>query len=347
MATTLWTDLIDPIEATAIARVEQQQLEDARGQTLARFLPNSPLNGDIAEFVVGQYGLVDEAKYRAWGAPPELGKGGPISTGLIKLQPMARSEVIDEQTQKDLAQLSDDTVRKSVANAIRRNVQAIVARTERSRATLIETGNLVVDQDNILINDLYGRDAALTYTLGTLWSSANTVDRITPLRTAVDTYASKNNYALPGVILMSRAVWASLTLGTQFATVLPGGATQPAQADAVRQLLASYDLPPIELFDKRTSVNGTATPLLDATKIYLLPAPVATAEQALLGVTYVGRTVTSQKADWGIPQSEQPGIVSAVFDGQQVGDSIEAQADACILPALWNANASAAIKVIA
>ena len=48
----LWTDLIDPVEATGIARDEQYLIETARGGSLARFLPNVTVEDDGVGFDV-------------------------------------------------------------------------------------------------------------------------------------------------------------------------------------------------------------------------------------------------------------------------------------------------------
>ena len=68
----LWTDIITPVEATGIARDEQYVIEQERGGTLARYLPNVFEDSDYVKFQVGSTGLVDVARYRAFNAPPGL-----------------------------------------------------------------------------------------------------------------------------------------------------------------------------------------------------------------------------------------------------------------------------------
>ena len=81
----LWTDLMDPVEATGIARDEQYVIEQAKGGTLARFLPNVFVDSDHVKFYPTANGLVDVARYRAFNATPEVGKGAPITGKTIDL----------------------------------------------------------------------------------------------------------------------------------------------------------------------------------------------------------------------------------------------------------------------
>ena len=118
----LWTDLMDPVEATGIARAEQYEIEKRQGGTLARFLPNVFVDRDFVQFYPSATGLVDVARYRAFNAPPEVGKGEPVTRRSIELPAIARTEPIDELTQKELARLPDARVKKSIESAIRRNV---------------------------------------------------------------------------------------------------------------------------------------------------------------------------------------------------------------------------------
>lgn len=343
----LWTDLIDPVEATGIARDEQYLIEQEKGGTLARYLPNVFVNSDHVQFYAGTSGLVDAARYRAFNAPPEIGKGAPLVRKTIDLPSIARNEPIDEMTQKELDRLSDDQVKKSIESAIRRNVQAISMRQELTRGISIDQGKVVVDLDNFWINDDFQRDAALTFTASALWSVAGT-DRLTQLGTWCDLYASKNNGAQPGSILMGRATWAAFASGTQFATALANGASRPGVKQEILQFVESAGLPPIEIYDRSVSVEGTITRVLPAGKINLLPAPVSpdAQEGSLLGATYWGRTVSAGFPSWGIEADEQPGIVCGVYREDKVGSPVEVQGDSIGEPVLRNANASATITVL-
>ena len=79
----LWTDIIDPVEATAAARVELAEYE--RQNSLAKYLPTIGVDGDTVEVFSTDDGLVSEANFRAWNAPPEIGDSQAISSTIVKL----------------------------------------------------------------------------------------------------------------------------------------------------------------------------------------------------------------------------------------------------------------------
>ncbi|MCM0622505.1 major capsid protein [Nocardioides bruguierae] len=345
----LWTDIIDPVEATAIARDEQYVIEQQRGGTLARFLPNVFVESDHVKFYPGQNGLVDVASYRAFNARPEVGKGQGIQRRSIDLPSIARSEPIDEITQKELARLSDDRVRKGLENAIKRNVQAISMRQELTRGRTIDQGKVVVDQDNFWINDDFERDASLSVVAGAgNWWADTTVDRLEAVRGWMEVYEGLNNHVAPGrMVFGSRAAYNAFAAGDQFKTLV-GNASRPPQADELRSYSDGASLPTYEIYERTVQVGGVATKVLDPKKVYLLPEPVAVDEEegSLLGATYWGRTVSSGYASWGIESDEQPGIVCGVFKDEKVGSSIEVEGDAIGEPILVSPNASMAIQVL-
>jgi len=348
MANVLWTDIMDPVEATAVARDEQYVIEQANGGTLARYLPNVYVASDHVKFYPGTNGLVDAANYRAFGGKPEVGKGEGVTRKTIDLPSIARTEPIDELTQKELARLSDDRVKKSIESAIKRNVQAISMRQELTRGIAIDQGKVVISQGNYAINDDFGRDAALGIVAPNLWSSTS-VDRLAALKAWKEVYVAKNDGLEPGRMLFSDTSWAALMAGLQFATLLGNGATRPALDSEVKAFLLSASLPPVEIYNRQYKVGGTLTKVLDPKKVYFLPEPVApdAEEGSLLGATYWGQTVTATYDSWGIEPDEQPGIVCGIFRDDQVGGSIEAQGDSIGEPVLASPNAAMAIQVLA
>lgn len=346
----LWTDLIDPVEATGIARDEQDVIEQQKGGTLARFLPNVTVDSDHVKFYPGSTGLVDAARYRAFNAPPEIGKGQGVKASTIDLPSIARAEPIDEVTQKELARLSDDRIRKSVEAAIRRNVRAISMRQELSRGTAIHLGALVVDQDNFWINDVFGRDASLSIAAGTGgWWADPAVDRLNQLNVWTNAYAALNNDEQPGrIVFGSRDAYNAYAAGNQFKTLVGASASRPPAPGEVASYLAAAGLPDAEIYGRSVSLEGTLTKVLNPKFIYLLPEPVDPNDEdgSILGATYWGRTVSAGFDSWGIEPDEQPGIVCGVFKEESVGSSIEVQGDSIGEPVLANPNASMAIQVL-
>lgn len=344
----LWTDIMDPVEASGIARAMQSEIERAKGGTLARYLPNVFVDSDHVKFVTTDNGLVDVAHYRAFNSPPKIGKGPGGAQKTISLPAIARNEPIDEMTQRAIARMSDDKVRKSIEAAIRRNVQAISDRQELTRGILIETGDVVVSNEpDFQINDVFGRNGALTFQAPALWSVLGT-DRLEQLETWCQLYATHNGGQRPGSIRMSSKAFSALARGDQFQTVLPNSASRPAFAQEVRDILLSHNLPPIDIYDRQVRVNGSMTNVLDPNKINFLPAPVDPEDEdgSDLGATYWGLSTAAQYPSWGLEPDEQPGIVCGVFSDDEVGSAIEVQGDSVGEPVARNANASMTVEVL-
>ena len=344
----LWNDIMDPTEASGIARAMQSEIERAKGGTLARYLPNVQVDSDHVQFTEGDNSLVDVAHYRAFNSPPKIGTGGGGKRRTISLPAISRNEPNDEQTQKAIMRLSDDKIRKSIESAIRRNVQAISDRQELTRGGLIETGNVVVaNEPDFQINDVFGRNPALTFTAPALWSVAAT-DRLEQLETWCQLYATHNAGQRPGSIRMSTRAFSAFARGAQFQTLLPNGASRPASVEEVKALLVSHNLPPIDLYDRQVRVNKVMTNVLDPNKINFLPAPTDPEDEngSELGATYWGMTMAAQFPSWGIEPDEQPGIVCGVFAEDTVGSAVEVQGDSCGEPVACNPNASMTVAVL-
>ena len=347
----LWTDIINPVEATGIARDEQYLVEQTRGGTLARFLPNVFVDSDHVKFYPGLSSLVDAARYRAFNARPEVGKGPVITAKTVDLPAISRTEPIDELTQKELRRLSEDRVRKSIESAIRRNVQAISQRQELARGKVIDTGILAVDEDNFWINDDFGRNAALTIAAGaTFWWADAAVDRLSQLSTWQDTYRSYNNDVAPGrMVFGSRTAFNAFIAGNQFKTSVGTGiASRPPVIGEVEAYVAGAGLPDYEIYERSVMVEGVLTKVLNPKKVYFLPEPVDPNDEdgSVLGATYWGKTVSSTFESWSIEPDEQPGIVCGVYRDEKVGASVEVEGDAIGEPIMANPNASMAIQVL-
>jgi hypothetical protein len=350
----LWTDLIDPATLTGYARESLADYEARRG-TLARWLPNRFISDIVARFVKGRTGLVDVARFRSYDAELEPGRRQPASRVTIELPALGQwmpnteyeqlrargGSVSDQQTINTILATTDLLVR-SVADAI-----------ERLRGIAIDTGKATITQDNYRMDDDFGRPAALRFTAAALWSVAGT-DRISQLTTYQDLYRDGDGSTVAGTgqdvgaWVMSTRALRSLVSGTQFATVLAGGGSRTATVDEVRAMLQSYGVAPIELNDRRVSVDGTITRVLPDDRIFALPAPVDPNDVAgtELGATFWGRTLSSLEAGWGIEDTEQPGIVTGVFRNEKPPMGVEVFADAIGMPVLANADLSMSVKVL-
>lgn len=346
----LWTDLIDPATLSGYARASLETYEKDKG-TLAQWLPNRTIQDTVARVVQGENGLVDAAEIRAYDAEPEIGRSAPGRRFTLELPAIGQNIPISEYQQLRLRNASDDALLNSVQATTNRVVTAVANRIELLRGTVLATGRATATRnvEGQLINvidDDFGRDERLTITAAELWATPG-VSRLAALQTWVDLYTDINGEA-PGAILAGTRARRALAGGSEFQTQLLNGGARPATEGQVNDTLVGASLPPIVAYDRRVSVRGVATKVLPDDRIYLLPAAGPTTNEAgtALGSTVWGTTLTSQDSDYGIEDSEQPGIVAGVYKNEKPPMIAEVISDAIALPILANANLSMSVKVL-
>jgi hypothetical protein len=337
----LWTDVIDPASLTGYAR-ESLAAQEARKGTLARFLPNQTIFDTVARFVAGQAGLVEEAKFRAYDAEPEIGRGQGGKRVTLELPALGQNIPVSEYTQLRTRNASDDAILASIQRTTDQVVQAVSDRIERLRGTVLVTGKATIDQDNFKTDDDFGRKAEHTVTASTLWA-AEGADPLADLEAWVDVYNSTNGVD-PGAIVLSRRVLRTLAAHASFRVQLAGGGSRAATTSDVIAILEGAGLPEVVQYDRRTSA-GRVVP---DNRLLLLPAPVNTddADGTELGGTFWGQTLTSTDSNYGIEDAEQPGIVAGVYRNEKPPMIAEVISDAIALPVLANADLSLAATVL-
>jgi hypothetical protein len=342
----LWTDIIDPASLTGYARAALADYEARRG-SLARWLPNRDVADIVVRFVKGQTGLQDVANFRAYDAEIEVGKRPSGQRVTLELPALGQNLPVSEYEQLRArgGNVSDAQALVTIQNVTRMAIQAVSDRMELLRGTVLTTGKATVTA-NFVLDDDFGRAAGLTLTAPALWSVAGT-DRLGQLQTWSDLYLDTNGEA-PGAIVMSTRALRALASGTQFQTQLLNGGARNATEQEVRDLVVAAGLPPIYLYDRRVSVNGTATKAVPDDRVLMLPAPVAEDDWmgTQLGATFWGRTLSSLEAGWGIAEADQPGVVAGVYRNAKPPMGIEVVSDAIGEPVLANANLSLCADVL-
>ena len=339
---TLWTDIIDPAELTGYARASLNDYEASKG-TLARWLPNREVMDVVARFIAGGSGLVEEARYRAFDAEPEVGKAPKAKRVSIELPAVSQEIPVSEYQQLRERNASDEALKNAILRTTDTVVKAIADRTERTRGIVLNTGKATIDQSNYAIDDDFGRAANLTFTAPALWSVAAT-DVLGQLQAWFDLYVTTNGVE-PGAIVMSNRALRALGSTDGMATQLLNGASRPATLADVNDTVQGAGLPAIHLYNRRTS-RGLVLP---DTQVLFLPAPVEVDdhEGTELGATYWGQTLTASDPDFGIVDlDEQPGIVAGVWRNQKPPMIAEVIGDSINLPVLANANLSMSVKVL-
>lgn len=336
----LWTDIIDPATLTGYVREALADIEKRKGN-LARFLPNRTVPNIVVRFTAGQSGLVAEAKYRAYDAPPEVGKkpGGKRVT--LELPPIGVEIPVSEYDQLRTRGAADDAILTEILNTARQVTQAVADRLERLRGIVLRTGKATIPE--IGADDDFGRVAGHTVTAASLWSTATSVSRLADLQTWSDVFEATNGEA-PGTIVMSRRVLRVMAAGDEFKTSLVGGGSRPATVADVNAIVEGAGLPPIEVYNRRTATGL----VLPDNELLMLPAPVDPDdwEASQLGATFWGQTLTSQEAGYGIEDGDFPGIVAGVYRSEKPPIIAEVVSDAIGMPVLANANLSLKATVL-
>jgi hypothetical protein len=332
----LWTDVIDPATLTGYARASLEAYEARKG-SLAVYLPNLNVADVVVRFVVGQTGLVQAAKFRAYDAEPETGKAPVGKRVTLELPALGQNIPISEYQQLRSRNATEDQILISVQKTTDQVVQAVADAIEYLRGVVLNTGKATIDQDNFKSVDDFGRPSGNSVTAATAWTDL-TVSRLADLQAWSDAYLDATGEN-PGSLLMSNRVFRLLSNGQEFATQLVNGGSRPATAEEVNAQIESAGLPPIVKYDRRVDVGAGAVRVLPDNKLLLLPEPVDANTEAPnpLGNTFWGQTLTSQEDAWAIEPSEQPGVVAGVYRNEKPPVIAEVISDAIALPVLANA----------
>jgi hypothetical protein len=340
----LWTDIIDPATLTGYARESLADYEARRG-TLAQWLPNREVADIVARFVAGQRGLVNVADFRAYDAEMTKGKGQTGKRVTLELPALGQDIPISEynQLRAQGASPTEAAVLGSIQNTTDLVVRAVADAIERMRGVVLQTGKATLAG---FMDDDFGRSGGHAVSAGTAWSTTS-ADALGDLTSWFDTYVTDNGEE-PGALVMSTRVLRALSKLDQFKTQLLNGASRPSTVDDVRGLISAAGLPDIYVYDRRVSIAGSSTKVLSDDRVLLLPAPVDPNDWAgtELGATFWGRTLSSVEAAWGIADSDQPGIVAAVYRNEKPPMIAEVISDAIGLPVLANADLSFVADVL-
>lgn len=350
----LWTDIIDPAELTGYARASLEEYEEQRG-TLARWLPNRFVSDINVRFIAGSTGLIPIAQFRAYDAEPEVGKGPSGKRVVLELPAIGQQIPVSEYVQLRQRNSSEETIRNAILDSVRTNVRAVADSLERARGIVLATGKFTVNPTNFggkfQADDDFGRAAGHSVTAASAWSGAS-VDILADLWAWYDTYVNANGQA-PGSILTSTRVVRAMGANNQFKTALVSGASRPATLQQVNDTVVGAGLPPIITYDRRVAVpNGagvvTNTKVIPDDRLLYLPEAVETTdwEGTQLGATFYGQTLTSGEPEYGIEESEQPGIVVGVYREPKPPMIAEVISDAIAQPVLANADLSFVADVL-
>jgi len=339
------TDLISPAELTGYVRAALADLQ-VNQFTLSRWLPNRDIDDLMYRFTRGGEGLTEAATLRAFDAESPIGSRPGVSRVTGELPPISRKIRLSEYD-RIRNRRADADVRNAILSDAVRMARAVAARLELARGEALYSGALAINENGVQATVTFGRAAGHTVAPGTLWSTVATATPLADLITWRDTYIASNGES-PGGILTSTTVLGYLLRNAEIRALAATTAGTPSivAQTTVNAVFAAYGLPPIYLYDAQVRINGTATRVIPADRVVLLPAPgdPNDADGTDLGATLLGTTAESMEPGYGLAGEDQPGIVAGAYSTQDPV-AVWTKAAAIGLPILANPDLTLAADV--
>lgn len=324
-------------QLTVEARAAAQAMSTGYG--LTAYLPDNVNYGLSFNFDVNQLAVNDAASYRSFNTESDTGRTGGTASRAGKLPPISRKYMVQELDQLLLYGQADAIGAKFEEYARMIGAQ-IAARVELARGQAIETGQVIIAERDLQFTIDFGRKAEHSITAGTPWSSAAALP-IDNLDSAAAIYRATNG-ANPGATLISGSRFAALQRNTDLIKTAVGrGSDLPSRisADDVRSVLSSYNYGDVRIFDEL--VGGQR--VIGEDKVVFVPADASTVfTGGSLGTTDWGIPAEAINGNYGIPDSDRPGIFAGAFTQEDPEGSF-VLGSAIVLPVVTNANATMTI----
>lgn len=283
----LITEYATPAELTGYAR-EALRFREENTLNLNRWLPNETINDLTFRFNRGGGGLTEAANYRAFDAESDIAtrSGGARVSG--ELPPISRKMPVGEYEQIRMRNV--DTQNAEIRDAMESDsvklVAQLAARIELARGQALFSGVVTLNENGVQASVDFGRSASHSVAPTTAWTSTETATAYDDLQAWLEVYNDTNG-GLPAYTLMSRKAYNLLRKNKQIRELaFAGSATAPGvlTREGLNAVLGQYDIPPIEIYDAKVSVNGTATRVTPEDKILFLPEQGDAAGKTLWGV---------------------------------------------------------------
>lgn len=301
------SDYIEPSELTGFARGALADLA-VNQFTLSRFLPDREIDDIDYRFTRGGEGLAEAATFRNYDAPSRFGSRPGAVRVSGQLPPISRQIRLGEYDRLKARKAGDDAVVNAIFDDARRMTRAVAARMELARGEALVTGKVAINEGGVVATADYGRAAGHTVTAGTLWTNTAASTPLTNLVAWCDTVEAATG-SRPVSFITSRARQRNLQQNAEIINAVKGsaaGVTRVSETE-LNDLLNSEGIPSVETYDVQVNVAGVATRPIAADRVVL----IAGGED--LGATLWGTTAESMETEYGIEESEWPGIVAGVY----------------------------------
>lgn len=331
-------DYFDPQTLTGYTRTALLNLPINQA-SLARWLPRRNIDDLTYRFDRGGDSLIEAAQFRSYDAESQITGRPGVTRVSGELPPISRKIVLGEYDRLRQRANPSASIEKAILSDADRVMKQIETRLEVARGDALVNGSVTINENGVVATVDFDRASGMEVTAGTLWSTTATASPLTDIETWVQAYVDLNGEP-PAVMLTSTRVRGFLLRNADIRTLAGNvnGVSNAVSPDTLNQILNSYDLPRLEVYDRRYSVGGTATRVIDDHFALLLPAPVDVndAEGTQLGATFYGTTAESIDPSFGL-EGEEAGIVAGVYRKEDP-ISIWTKAAAIALPVLANPN---------
>ena len=342
----LLSDLYDPADLTGYSRAALDNLP-ANRRVFGQWLPNRFIDDLDYRFVKGGAGLQDAAKFRSFDTEAPIGARPSVTRVRGELPPISRKLRLSEYDRLKQRKNADQAIEEAIESDAVLMVTAIANRFELARAEALATGKVSLEENDVIAEVDFGRQGNHTTAPGTLWSNTTNATVLTDLRTWYDRYVATNGEA-PGALATSTAVKRLMQRNKEVIDAVHGSTAGKTMVTDVElnQILGEFNLPGVVTVDGQTAVNGAATRYLNEDVLLLLPAAVEESnfDGTDLGATLWGTTAEAADGEFGIEDSELPGIVAGVYSSNDP-KGYWTLASAIGLPVLANPNLSLAADV--
>ncbi|WP_030997497.1 major capsid protein [Streptomyces sp. NRRL F-5630] len=344
----LTTEYASPAELTGYARAALRDREE-NALSLNRWLPNATINDLTYRFNRGGGGLIEAAVYRAYDAESDIGSRAGAARVSGELPPISRKMPVGEYEQIRMRNVDTQAaeLRDAMESDAEKLVNAIAARVELARGDAIFNGSVTINENNVSAGVDFGRKAGHSVTAGVSWNHKDGDDDYDApvydqLMSWLDVYTDTNG-ELPAVTLMSRKIYNLLRRNKQLRELaFSGASTAPPvlTRDGLNTVLGDFDIPPVEIYDAKVSVGGTATRVTPEDKIAFLPA-----QGDALGKTLWGVPVEANDPRYGL-QGDGAGVAVGGYKSEDP-QTLWTRATSIVLPVVGAPDLTLVADVIA
>ncbi len=317
-----------------LAYARARQPRKYLGPTL---FPEQPTNELTFEYWRSQNRLPVMASVQAFGAEAQIASRDGAAKVSGEIPPIKRKINLDERLLIALKREGAGDiamVRDQLYNDIDNMVDSVLARIEAMRISALATGQLVLNENGVIVTVNYGVPVGNQAVLpannvpGGQWNQAN-AEPITMIQQWVDAVIAASG-TRPTRALTSNTVVAAMLTNAQVRTMIWGdnGNSRAVSLPQINALLQQLDLPQIATYDEQVRVQNeagviTTQRFFPANRFVLLPPTP-------LGETLLGPTAEAL-LDNEITSEEAPGIYAAI-DQYVEPPSIWTKAAACAIP---------------